>query len=119
MRRPTMDEQIGELVTGGSVDVSADKTLRKGDFRVRNVSLHSILYNTFYFRGRKISRKVKLKYFRESEYTVHAKISSRENIFPRKYLLAKISSRENIFPRKYPPAKIFPRDFFPCRKYVG
>ena len=67
---------------------------------------------TLYFRGKKISRKANLKYgcifarryFRE--YTVHAKISSRENIFPRKYLLAKISSRENIFPRKYPPAKI-------------
>ena len=38
--------------------------------------------------------------------TVHAKISSREHIFPRKYLLAKISCRENIFPRKYSPAKI-------------
>ena len=32
---------------------------------------------TLYFRGRKFSRKVNFKYF-------HAKISSRENIFPRK-----------------------------------
>ena len=45
-----------------------------------------------------------LKYFREK---IFSRIyCSRENIFPRKYLLAKISSRENIFPRKYPPAKI-------------
>ena len=72
---------------------------------------------TLYFRGRKISRKVNLKYFREK---IFSRIyCSRENIFPRKYLPAKISSRENIFPRKYPPAKIFSRDFFPCRKYVG
>ena len=70
---------------------------------------HKIVYCiTLYFRGRKISRKVNLKYFREKyfrEFTVHAKISSRENIFPRKYLLAKmsrenmkISSRENRLP---------------------
>ena len=59
---------------------------------------------TLYFRGRKISRKVNLKYFREK---IFSRIyCSRENIFPRKYLLAKIFSRENIFPRKYPPAKI-------------
>ena len=59
---------------------------------------------TLYFRGRKISRKVNLKYFREK---IFSRIyCSRENIFPRKYLPAKISSRENIFPRKYPPAKI-------------
>ena len=77
---------------------------------------------TLYFRGRKISRKVNLKYFREKKFS--RMYCSRENIFPRnilprKYLLAKISSRENIFPRKYPPAKIFSRDLFPCRKYVG
>ena len=59
---------------------------------------------TLYFRGRKISRKVNLKYFREK---IFSRIyCSRENIFPRKYLLAKISSRENIFLRKYVPAKI-------------
>ena len=52
---------------------------------------------TLYFRGRKISRKVNLKYFREK---IFSRIyCSRENIFPRKYLPAKISSRENIFPR--------------------
>ena len=49
---------------------------------------------TLYFRGKKISRKVNLKYFREK-------------IFSRIYC-----SRENIFPRKYPPVKIFSRDFF-------
>ncbi len=49
---------------------------------------------TRFFRGRKFSRKVNFR-----EYTVHAKISSRENIFPRKYLIAKISSSGNIFPR--------------------
>ena len=59
---------------------------------------------TLYFRGREISRKVNLKYFRGK---IFSRIyCSRENIFPRKYLLAKISSRENIFPRKYAPAKI-------------
>ena len=59
---------------------------------------------TLYFRGRKISRKVNLKYFREK---IFSRIySSRENIFPRKYLPAKISSRENILSRKYLPAKI-------------
>ena len=59
---------------------------------------------TLYFRGRKISRKVNLKYFREK---IFSRIyCSRENIFPRKYLPAKIFSRENIFPRKYLPAKI-------------
>ena len=52
---------------------------------------------TRYFRGRKFSRKMNLRYF-------HGKIfsriyCSRENIFPRKCLLAKISSRENTFPR--------------------
>ena len=64
---------------------------------------------TLYFRGRKISRKVNLKYFREK---IFSRIyCSRENIFPRKYLLAKIYSRENIFPRKYLPAKISSPDF--------
>ena len=62
---------------------------------------------TLYFRGRKISRKVNLKYFREKifsriycsrENNLPAKISSRENIFSRKYLPAKISSRENRLP---------------------
>ena len=49
---------------------------------------------TLYFCGRKISRKVNLKYFREK---IFSRIyCSRENIFPRKYLPAKISSRENI-----------------------
>ena len=53
---------------------------------------------TLYFRGRKISRKVNLKYFREK---IFSRIyGSRENIFPRKYLPAKISSRENILSRK-------------------
>ena len=42
---------------------------------------------TRYFRGRKFSRKMNLRYFREK-------------IFTRKYLPAKISSRENFFPRK-------------------
>ena len=59
---------------------------------------------TLYFRGRKISRKVNLKYFREKIfsriYCSREKISSRENIFSRKYPPAKISSRENILPRK-------------------
>ena len=60
---------------------------------------------TLYFRGRKISRKVNLKYFREK---IFSRIyCSRENFFPRKYLLAKISSRENILPRKYFPAIFF------------
>ena len=64
---------------------------------------------TLYFRGRKISRKVNFKYFREK---IFSRIyCSRENIFPRKYLLAKISSRENIFPRKY---CILPRKSFAC-----
>ena len=59
---------------------------------------------TLYFRGRKISRKVNLKYFREK---IFSRIyCSRENFFPRKYLPAKISSRENILSRKYLPAKI-------------
>ena len=67
------------------------------------VSFHSANYCiTLYFRGRKISRKVNLKYFREK---IFSRIyCSRENIFPRKYLPAKISSRENIIPRKYFPA---------------
>ena len=59
------------------------------------------LYNyciTLYFRGKWIWNIFARRYFRE--YTVHAEISSRENIFPRKYLLAKISSRENILARK-------------------
>ena len=61
---------------------------------------------TLYFRERKISRKVNLIYFREN---IFSRIyCSRENIFPRKYLLAKISSREIIFPRKYLPANYFP-----------
>ena len=71
---------------------------------------------TLYFRGRKISRKMNLKYFREK---IFSRIyCSRENIFPRKYLPAKISSRENILSRKYLPAKISSRDLFTCRKYV-
>ena len=67
---------------------------------------------TRYFRGRKISRKVNLRYIRGK---IFSRICwSRENIFPRKYLLAKII----IFPRKYLPAKIsspeniFSRFFF-------
>ena len=54
---------------------------------------------TLYFRGKKISRKFDLKYFRE-------KIFSRIKIIlsTRKYLPAKITSRENICPRKYLPA---------------
>ena len=52
---------------------------------------------TLYFRGRKFSRKVNLKYFREKIFS--RVYCSRENIFPRKYLPAKISSRENIFLR--------------------
>ena len=63
---------------------------------------------TLYFRGRKISRKVNLKYFREK---IFSRIyCSREIIFPRKYLPAKISSRENILSRKYLPAKISSRE---------
>ena len=63
---------------------------------------------TLYFRGRKISRKVNLKYFREK---IFSRIyCSRENIFLRKYLPAKISSRENILSRKYLPAKISSRE---------
>ena len=63
---------------------------------------------TLYFRVRKISRKVNMKYFREK---IFSRIyCSRENIFPRKYLPAKISSRENIFSRKYPLAKISSRE---------
>ena len=47
---------------------------------------------TRYFRGRKFSRKVNLRYFREK---IFSRIyCSRENIFPRKFLLARISSRE-------------------------
>ena len=69
---------------------------------------------TLYFRGRKFSRKVNLKYFREK---IFSRIyCSRENIFPRKYLPAKITSRENIFSRKYFPAKISSCEFFPWRK---
>ena len=74
---------------------------------------------TLYFRGRKISRKVNLKYFREKIFS-RITYCSRENIFPRKYLPAKISSRENIFSRKYPLAKIstreniLPRKSFAC-----
>ena len=57
-----------------------------------------ILYNTLFSREEN---------FAKSEFEIFSRIyCSRENIFPRKYLLAKISSRENIFPRKYPPAKI-------------
>ena len=52
---------------------------------------------TRYFRGRKFSRKMDLRYFREK---IFSRIyCSRENIFPRKFLPAKISSREIIFPR--------------------
>ena len=68
---------------------------------------------TLYFRGKKISRKVNLKYFREK---IFSRIyCSRENFFQRKYLPAKISCRENILSRKYLPAKIilfyFPANF--------
>ena len=63
---------------------------------------------TLYFRGKKFSRTVNLKYFREK---IFSRIyCSRENIFPRKYLPAKISSRENNFPRKYLLAKISSRE---------
>ena len=56
------------------------------------VSSHHILYYsiTLYFRGRKFSRKVNLKYF-------HEKIFSRIIYW----------TRENIFPRKYLPANLF------------
>ena len=65
---------------------------------------------TLYFRGKKISRKWDLKYFREK---IFSRIyCPRENNFPRKYLPAKITSRENIFSRKYLPAKISSCDFF-------
>ena len=71
---------------------------------------------TLYFRGRKISRKVNLKYFREK---IFSRIyCSRENIFPRKYLPAKISSRENILSRKYLPAKISSRENISPRGYA-
>ena len=72
---------------------------------------------THYFRGRKFSRKLNLRYFREK---IFSRIyCSRENIFPRKYLPAKISSRENFPSRKYLPAKITSRELIPCRKYAG
>ena len=61
------------------------------------ININSLI--TLYFRGKKISRKVNLKYFREK---IFSRIyCSRENIFSRKYPLAKISSREHIFPQKY------------------
>ena len=64
-----------------------------------------ICAQTEFFRGRKCSRKVNLKYFREK---IFSRIyCSRKNIFPRKYLPAKITSRENIFSRKYLPAIFF------------
>ena len=43
IRRPTMGKTIGEPGPGWSVGVSAVKTLRNGDFRLRNASPHSML----------------------------------------------------------------------------
>ena len=72
---------------------------------VKEQSVGLTYCKTRYFRGRKFSRKVNLRYFREK---IFSRIyCSRENIFPRKYLPAKVSSRENIFPRKYLPANCF------------
>ena len=83
-------------------------------YSASHLHLHSLVHRyciTLYFRGRKFSRKVNLKYFREK---IFSRIyCSRENIFQRKYLPAKITSRENIFPRKYLPAI-----FFPLRKLL-
>ena len=63
-----------------------------------------ILYNTLFSREEN---------FAKSEFEIFSREDIFANIlFTRKYLLAKISSRENIFPRKYPPATIFSRDFF-------
>ena len=72
---------------------------KTSDTGISGVSTHSGARRqyciTLYFRGRKISRKVNMKYFREK---IFSRIyCSRENIFPRKYLPAKITSRENIF----------------------
>ena len=97
----------------------AENTASVGLHRLRRVCVDYCI--TLYFRGKKISRKVNLKYFREKIFS--RMYCSRENIFPRKYLPAKISSRENILSRKYLPAKIssreniFPRFFLPqiCR----
>ena len=97
--------------------------------RLDSRALDSILYNTLFSREEifaKIefeifSRKLNLRYFREKIFSredifanilftrkyLPAKISSREDILPRKFPIAKISSRENIFPRKYLPANCF------------
>ena len=91
------------------VNPSQKRTLK---MLIRNIIIIIIikLYYciTLYFRGRKISRKVNLKYFREK---IFSRIyCSRENIFPRKYLPAKITTRENNFPRKYLLGKISSRE---------
>ena len=80
-------------------------------------TLPTIYCIILYFRRRKFVRKVNLKYFRE-------KIFSRIYCSRDKYLPAKISSRENIFARRYfreytVHVKISSCKFFPCRKYVG
>ena len=77
-------KQVEEMCTSRDVDKKANL------FHFPDIGLNVIYCITLYFRGRKFSRKVNLKYFREKifsridVYTFHAKISSRENIFPRK-----------------------------------
>ena len=62
--------------------------LESSDVKLRRVDV--IYCITLYFRGRKISRKVNLKYFREKIFS--RIFCSPENIFPRKYPLVKISA---------------------------
>ncbi len=58
-----------------------------------------ILYNTLFSRE---------EIFAKNEFEIFSREYIFANIlFTRKYLPAKISSRENIFPRKYPSANCF------------
>ena len=64
----------------------------------------TLLYNTLFSREEN---------FAKSEFEIFSREDIFANIlFTRKFLPAKISSRENIFQRKYPPSKIFSCDFF-------
>ena len=68
-----------------------------GSWRFVSLSEQNVYCITLYFRGRKISRKVNLKYFREK---IFSRIyCSRENIFPRKYLPANLSCAANYTSR--------------------
>ena len=70
-------------------------TIRSVNMQKINNVLYKMLYNTLF-------SKSEFEIFSREDIfanTVHAKISSRENNFPRKYLLAEISSREYIFLR--------------------